>query len=80
MSAPEGRAGGRAKKPAHVCEPEQGHIENMVFYSGKSGSWVLVVVPPEQPHRQQRVDVGFCPWCGRDLSEVTVSPEAELLE
>lgn len=69
-----------AKPTAHVCEPEKGHIEGVVYFSGKSGSWVMVVVPPGQPFRQQRLDVRYCPWCGRDLAEVELAEGAELLE
>lgn len=70
----------REPKSAHVCEPEKGHVEGLVYYSSKSHSWVAILVPPVQPFRQQRMDVRFCPWCGRDLREVDVADDAELLE
>jgi hypothetical protein len=70
----------RPTKSAHVCEPERGHVEGLVYYSSKSDSWIAVLIPPGQPFRQQRLDVRFCPWCGRDLGEVELAEDAELLE
>ncbi|MEJ2287904.1 MAG: hypothetical protein P8Y02_04515 [Deinococcales bacterium] len=64
----------------HSCRPETGQIEGLVFYSSRSASWVMTVVPPGAPPRQQRVNVRFCPWCGRDLAAVTPADDADLLE
>jgi len=64
----------------HVCRPETGQIEGIVFYSSRSGSWVVTAVPPGGRARQQRMDVRFCPWCGRDLTDVVPAPEATLVE
>lgn len=64
----------------HICRPESGHVEGIVFYSSRSRSWVLTAVPPGGRARQQRVNVRYCPWCGRDLAAVTPAPDAALLE
>ncbi len=64
----------------HLCRPETGQIEGIVFYSSRSRSWVLTTVPPGGRARQQRVNVRYCPWCGRDLAGVTPASDAALLE
>lgn len=69
-----------ARDPSHRCRPETGAIEGIVFFSSKSRGWVMTVVPPGGPPRQQRVDVRYCPWCGRDLEGVTPDEDADLLE
>lgn len=70
-----------AQQPSnHSCRPETGAIEGTVFYSPKSRSWVMTVVPPTGPPRQQRMDVHFCPWCGRELAGVVPDEAATLLE
>lgn len=68
------------RDPRHRCKPESGAIEGIVFYSSKSRSWVMTVVPRGGFARQQRVDVRYCPWCGRDLEGVTPAADATLLE
>jgi len=70
----------QTREQGHRCRPETGAIEGIVFYSAKSGSWVMTVVPPGPPPRQQRVDVRFCPWCGKDLQTVTLDADVTLLE
>ncbi len=65
---------------SHHCRPERGAIGGAVFYSSKSRSWTVIVVPPAGPPRQQRMDVRFCPWCGRDLADVVPDEDAALLE
>lgn len=65
-----------ARGANHRCRPESGVIEGAVFYSRKSRSWVMTVVPPAGPPRQQRMDVRYCPWCGRDLHGLEPDPDA----
>jgi len=69
-----------ARPSNHLCRPESGQIEGIVFYSSRSRSWVATTVPPGGPARQQRVNVRYCPWCGRELAGVTPDPDANLLE
>jgi len=69
-----------ARSSSHVCRPETGQIEGLVFYSSRSRSWVLTSVPPGAPARQQRAKVRYCPWCGRDLAGVTPAADVALLE
>lgn len=64
----------------HHCRPERGVIEDTVYYSSKSASWVMTVIPTAGPLRQQRMDVRYCPWCGRDLSAVRPEEGATLVE
>ena len=69
-----------AHSSSHVCRPETGQIEGIVFYSSRSRSWVVTAVPPGGRARQQRMTVHYCPWCGRDLTDVVPAADATLAE